>query len=776
MASTDASDNTSNDAFIAHVVLDIPTKSIDSPFTYCVPHGMSVEVGSAVRVPFGKQQVVGFVVSVRPETLDETAKGPLKPIEEVLSQPLFSAAAVQTAQFLAERYIAPLPSCLRLFFPTGAAPKIKKTNGGFETILPKTNESEETWVCAGPEIDTFVPRKGAHRQEVVLDAVRQGNIRQTELRCLYGDVAATVKALAKAGAVVLEKRRRIRHAQDCASTYGATQKPEALTESQTRALAVVEEALSNPQKHAVLIDGVTGSGKTEVYLQAIEQVLARGQGAIVLVPEISLTPQTVTRFRGRFGDQVAVMHSKMSAGERYDQWDLVRLGIARIVVGARSALFMPVQNVGLIVIDEEHEGTYKQESAPRYVTRDVALWFAQQRNATVILGSATPSIESLYQAKHNPAWSYVRLPERANGKPLPPVEIIDMASEFRGGGRKVFSKHLENAIVHELQQQHKVVLLLNQRGFARFLLCRDCGFVPECRQCSTTLTFHEQGNKLVCHHCGYALQAPPSCPSCGSPYLSKYGMGTQRVEADLQALLTSQIGISLTAMPTVIRMDADTTSAKGSHQQLLEQFAEPGASVLLGTQMIAKGLDFEDVTLVGVINADTMLHLPDFRAAERTFALIQQVAGRAGRAALPGQVMVQTYEADSVAIQAAAHYNRNALLATELPKREVLHYPPYVRMANVLIWGSDAARVKACAEGYQQELEQTLKGPEYEGFEVLSATPCAFERIRNLTRWHIVVKCPPSHNMSDALGHIHRKRKTVPGVHTAVDIDPLDLL
>ena len=766
----------------AEVVLDIPAKALDAPFTYAVPEGMDVETGCAVRVPFGNQQAVGFVVGMRALDAQEDAR--LKPIVEVLTAPLFSPVAAETAAHLAERYIAPLPACLRLFFPVGAAPKIKRVQGQWRVDMPKTGSQEETWLMAGPEADAFRPRKGAHRQAAVLDAVRQADIRLSELRYLFGEVSSTVKALERAGAVVREERRRFRDASDAAASYVSAARPDALTESQRRALLCVEAAMDDPAKTAVLIDGVTGSGKTEVYLQAIERTLSRGQGAIVLVPEISLTPQTVARFRARFGDMVAVMHSKMSAGERYDQWDLLRCGAARIVVGARSALFMPVQNTGLIVIDEEHETTYKQESAPRYVTRDVACWMAARRGATVVLGSATPSIEALHAAKHDPAWSYVRLPERANGRPMPQIEVVDMAAEFRDGEKRIFSKRLADAVREELAAGHKAVLLLNQRGFAKFLLCRDCGFVPECRFCSTTLTYHEAGNKLVCHHCGYTVGAPPVCPSCESPYLKRYGVGTQRVEAELKSLLAADAGLlpgiaapdAQAPPPEIIRMDADTTAAKGAHQRLLEQFAAADAAVLLGTQMIAKGLDFDDVTLVGVINADTMLHLPDFRASERTFCLVEQVAGRAGRAELPGRVMVQTYEADSVAIRASAAYDRQLFLRNELPKREVLRFPPYARMANVFLWGRDPHAVRQAAERYRKDLARAVAEAGEEGFEVLAAAPCAFERIRDLFRWHIVVKCPPAAPLSRVLSKVHRARPKTPGVNTAVDVDPLDLL
>ena len=524
----------------------------------------------------------------------------------------------------------------------------------------------------------------------------------------------------------------------------------------------------------VVVDGVTGSGKTELYLRAIEKTLAEGRTACVLVPEISLTPQTVGRFRGRFGDLVAVMHSRMSQGERYDQWDFIKSGAARVVVGARSALFTPLSNIGLIVIDEEHEGSYKQDSAPRYDAREVARWMVERSGGVLVMGSATPSIEALYACEQGGSWTKVDLPDRANGKPLPAVEVVDMAAEFRGGSRAMFSRKLVEGLRCELSLGHKVVLLLNQRGFAKFLLCRDCGFVPTCPSCDTSLTYHERGRMLVCHHCGHTEIAPAVCPECGSPYLKKFGAGTQRVEAELRALLDGMPDVGPDV--PIIRMDADTTSGKGAHERLLEQFAGSDAAVLLGTQMIAKGLDFEDVTLVGVINADTQLHLPDYRAAERTFSLIEQVAGRAGRADLPGRVLVQTYEADNVAIRAAATYDRERFLRAELPKRRILLYPPFVRMANVLVWGRDEPSVRTTAERLFTELEAHIRDFGGDGWSVLPASPCVLAKLRGVYRWHVVVKCPPEDDLSRVIAPLFRARVPEADVNVAVDVDPNDLL
>lgn len=802
---------------IASVILDIPTQALDAPYSYRVPDdacegdAYEVAVGCAVLVPFGPRQAIGFVVALEDcdegQVKDRVGVDPakLKPLARALGPSYFDEEGAACARFLAERFIAPLSACVRLFAPPGGVPRMVRAKEGYWRLeQPAVGEVDDRWVRLGPEGARFEPRKNAVKQRAVLEAVRAGEVRVAELALEFGSVSAVLKALADKGVVEIESRRRFRgvpartsrprlgerlRAHDEAAreesaasgrasyAYAHTFVPSAkppLTEGQTRALAAIEAACARRAGEVVLVDGVTGSGKTEVYLQAIEAVLDAGRTACVLVPEISLTPQTVARFRGRFGDTVAVMHSRMSQGERFDQWDFIRSGDARVVVGARSALFTPLANRGLIIIDEEHEGSYKQDSAPRYHARDVALWMARRSGATVVLGSATPSIESLYAAATDARWHHAVLPERANGRPLPAVEVVDMAQEFKGGSRSMFSCALSRALEKELAAGRKAVLLLNQRGFAKFVLCRECGFVPTCPSCSTSLTYHEQGAFLACHHCGHRIAVPPVCPECGSPYLKKFGAGTQRVEADLRVLIDG-FPLDGRSVP-IIRMDADTTSGKGAHQRLLEQFAAADAAVLLGTQMIAKGLDFDDVTLVGVINADTMLKLPDYRAAERTFDLIEQVAGRAGRASLPGRVLVQTYEADAPSVRAAATYDRALFLRDELPKRRALGYPPYVRMANVLLWGKDEAAVADAARALHAEVRRFVHNFGGSDWVVLDAVPCVLAKLRGSFRWHIVVKCPADHDVSRALLPLFRARKADARVNVAVDVDPEDLL
>ena len=778
---------------LASVILDIPTQALDAPYTYAVPEeagDQPIEVGCAVLVPFGPRQAVGFVIGIEERAEGDWPAGldsaKLKGIVRAVSRPYFDEEGAACAQWLSERYIAPLSSCVRLFTPPGGVPRMVRAQGGYWRLEePTVGEVDDRWVVPGPALADFEPRKNAVKQASIAAALERGELRVAELTAEFGAVSSPLKALEKQGVVRIEHRRRMRGmaegsagsapSADSAAVPSFTPSPKPpLTRGQADALAAIDAARSRGAGEVVLVDGVTGSGKTEVYLQAIEETLAAGRTACVLVPEISLTPQTVARFRGRFGDLVAVMHSRMSQGERYDQWDFIRSGAARVVVGARSALFTPLSNLGLIVIDEEHEGSYKQDSAPRYHARDVAVWMARRAGAAVVLGSATPSIEALHACAKNPSWHQVSLPERANGKPLPEVQVVDMAKEFSGGSRSMFALPLARALEEELAAGRKAVLLLNQRGFAKFLLCRECGFVPECPSCSTSLTYHERGNFLICHHCGYRIPTPPVCPECGSPYLKKFGAGTQRVEAELRVLLDEMPGVD-PGVP-IVRMDADTTSGKGAHQRLLEEFAAADAAVLLGTQMIAKGLDFEDVTLVGVINADTMLKLPDYRASERTFDLVEQVAGRAGRAELPGRVLVQTYEADAPAIRAAAAYDRALFLRDELPKRRLLGYPPYVRMANVLVWSKDEPAVRRVAAELQAALEEAVRDFGGDGWSVLPATPCVLAKLRGTYRWHIVVKCPADADLSDALLPLFRRRKPDRDANVAVDVDPDDLL
>ena len=551
-----------------------------------------------------------------------------------------------------------------------------------------------------------------------------------------------------------------------ASPAPAVPAPANLAVSTASATSVSNPAVPAPvseQRASVfLIDGVTGSGKTEVYLRAIQAVLKRGGSALVLVPEISLTPQTVARFRSRFGDMVAVLHSRLSAGERYDQWDRIRLGNARVVVGARSALFAPLPNLKLVIIDEEHEGSYKQSSSPRYVTRDVAQKLVEMRGAVLVLGSATPSFETLFRCET--AGMRLVLPTRATGKPLPPIQVVNLSAEFRTGNKSMYSLVLREALSRVVERREKAVILLNKRGFASFLLCRDCGYVPMCENCATSLTYHAHPPRLLCHHCNATRQVPGVCPECGSRYFKELGPGTQFAEEQLASFLPPDTPI--------IRMDADTTRGKEGHEKCLDAFIAAEYGVLLGTQMIAKGLDFPEVTLVGVLIADTTLKLPDFRAAERSFQLLEQVAGRAGRAEKDGRVIVQTYWPEHIAIRAAASHNRELLFEQERLVRSELGYSPYGRLADILLWGKNA----------QQVQEQTLIAADAlravlpENWQLLGPSPCLLSKRQGDYRWHLLLKAPAGADIAGIIGPALRAHKPAEGIRLAIDIDPYDIL
>ncbi|MDR3685940.1 MAG: primosomal protein N' [Coriobacteriia bacterium] len=745
---------------VARVIIDIATRELDAPFDYLIPEGLAgIEVGSCVLVDFANRPAVGYVV----EIVAESSFDRLKPLVSLLGGPYFDSVGAVTAAWIAENYVCPLSEAVRLFTPPGGAPRAIKvaTDTGEAWTLRRAGVGpvDDRWAMLAPGANEFKPSARATLQRALLDALRAGPVRVAELAADLGTVDGALKRLAEAGAVQIERRRRHR---DAHVREKSAPRPLKLTDGQTDALAAISSAMERGAGDVLLLDGVTGSGKTEVYLQAIEKALGCGGTACVLVPEISLTPQTVGRFRSRFGDEVAVLHSRLSAGERFDQWDMVRRGEARIVVGARSALFAPLRNLALIVIDEEHEGSYKQSSAPRYHARDVAARIARESGATLVLGSASPSMESRHRCETG-EWTRIELAERATGGPLPPVTVVDMTAEFADGHRSMFSRPLIAGLQRVAERGEKAVLFLNRRGFASFLLCRECGFVPECEACSTSLTYHDVGKRLVCHHCGAVRPVPAKCPRCGSPYLRQFGAGTQRVEADLGSLLPN--------LP-IVRMDADTTLGKGGHERALAEFEALSSGVLLGTQMIAKGLDYPEVTLVGVINADTTLHLPDFRAGERTYQLLEQVAGRAGRGREPGHVIVQTYWPDHPAIRAAAAHDPSIFYDLEEAERLASGYPPYGRLANVLAWGKDRAEVARVCDALSAALSVHLEP----GWELLGPSPAPLSRLKGVWRWHLLLKAPPDAVLAPALRAALKAQPKSSGVLVACDIDPLDLL
>lgn len=785
----------------ASVALDIASRSLGSTFDYEVLPELVLEctVGTTVLVHFSGRLAVGYVLSLHEQPSTNVSLNKILPVERVLAPSAFDEVSAKLACWITREYACPLSEALRLFLAPGQSVKVHRTHEGapWELVCQTSAPIDERWVSLTPAGSAFEPRSNASRQKAVLAALCDGPLRMAELAATLPGSAAAVQSLAKRDLVHIELRRHVRGSDTTSLSSARATRPKHLTHGQTEALAAIAHAQTEARGDVVLIDGVTGSGKTEVYLAAIEATLKQGKGALVLVPEISLTAQTVGRFRSRFGERVAVLHSRLSVGERFDQWDLVRQNKAQVVVGARSALFAPLYKLGLIIIDEEHEWTYKQESAPRYHAREVAAYLARLRGCALVLGSATPSLESLARCKQGSykglGWTRVSMPERPGHAVLPKVRIVDMTQQFSSGNRSIFSAPLQEALEGVVERREKAVLLLNRRGFASFLMCRECGAVPECPHCSVALTYHERGHELVCHSCGRAWPQrafpDPStrCPNCGSRYMAAFGVGTQRVEDELRALVADRAEI--------IRMDADTTKNKGGHQRLLEAFDDAECAILVGTQMIAKGLDFPEVTLVGVINADTTLKLPDFRAGERSYELLEQVAGRAGRGERPGEVLIQSYWAGHPAIQAVARHERSIFSEAELRDREDGYYPPYSRVANIIVWGTFenqvrrtcdeiAMLVRACIQEFEKSgqvqealaqdalAQDALRGR----WEVLGPTECVKAKLNDKFRRHIMIKAPLFADLGPLLMACVDDTKVPRGINIAIDVDAYDLM
>ena len=556
-----------------------------------------------------------------------------------------------------------------------------------------------------------------------------------------------------------------------------------LTDAQARATAEIGHHLQARDGQTLLLHGVTGSGKTEVYLDAVARTLALGRNALILLPEIGLTAQVLDLFKARFGaDEVAVLHSALSLGERHDEWRRIQSGEARVVVGARSAVFAPVPHLGLIVLDEEHDGSYKQDSNPRYHARDAAQFRAAQTGATVILGSATPSLESFYQAKAG-KYGLISLSERIDSRPLPPVAVVDLREEMKAvpapavktaegkqerpepPPRSVFGAELAAALGYCLERREQAILFLNRRGFASFLLCRDCGFTFHCPNCDVSLTYHHAGRYLQCHHCDFRRHIPEVCPTCGGLRLRPFGVGTEKVEDAVRRLLPQA---------RTLRMDRDTMSRKGAHAETLRAFKRGEADILIGTQMVAKGLDFPNVTLVGVVSADTALNIPDFRAPERAFQLLTQVAGRAGRGKIPGQVIVQTFSPEHESVLFAAGHDYLGFYAQAIGERQELGYPPFAHMANLIF--TDESEDEARKRGYRMANVLRAHLGADPNVKLLGPVACPLSRLRGRYRWHLALRAPAKETLLALLRTALAETTAAERLGLALDMDPLSML
>lgn len=539
------------------------------------------------------------------------------------------------------------------------------------------------------------------------------------------------------------------------ASFAATQKLK-LTEEQQKAVAAINAAVDVNMPETFLLHGITGSGKTEVYMQAIDHMLELGKSAIVLVPEISLTPQLVDRFEGRFGNQIASLHSHLTLKKRGQEWARIKSGEAKIVLGARSAIFAPVKNLGIIVIDEEYENSYKQDKNPRYHTREVAFFLAEQHKAVVVLGSATPTMETYYQAEIG-NYKKLDLPQRIDSRPLPPVEIVDL----RKKQGFLLSNRLREELKKTLEAGQQAILFINRRGFFTFVICQECGVAVECPHCSISLTYHSEDKQLHCNRCDYRASAPTICPQCNSTSLRYCGTGTQRIEQEVAQVY---------AKARVLRYDRDSVAKRGSHEEFFATFAEGKADVLIGTQMVAKGLDVANVTLVGVISADTALHLPDFRSAERTFQLITQVAGRAGRHHLPGKVIVQTYSPDHYAIVAATKHDFVAFYEQEIKHREELGYPPFSQLISFVVSGQNKQEAQQVASDLGKKLKEKFDR------EILGPAPAVIARLRGMWRYHILLKSSDLDKARNDVRQIIEKFEVPKEVRLIIDVQPMSLL
>ncbi|MBU4311560.1 MAG: primosomal protein N' [Candidatus Omnitrophica bacterium] len=529
---------------------------------------------------------------------------------------------------------------------------------------------------------------------------------------------------------------------------------------QKHALDSIKKCIDKKKHEVFLLHGVTGSGKTEVYLQSIAHALEKGRSSIILVPEISLTPQTVARFRARFGDKIAVLHSRLLGSRRASEWQRIFSGEAQIVVGARSAIFAPLKNLGLVVVDEEHETSYKQMDVPRYNARDVAIKRAELSNAVVILGSATPSLESFYAARKG-RYTLVELPERIDARLLPEVNIIDMRDELTKTKRfPIFSLPLKNWIEKDVREDKQVILFLNRRGFSTFISCRKCGYVLSCKRCNVSLTYHFHTKKLTCHHCSYRQDPVDICPQCNSSYVKYWGTGTEKVESELHRFFPSA---------RIARMDTDSTHKRGTHEKVLTNFKNHKIDILVGTQMIAKGLDFPKVTLVGVVSADTALNLPDFRSAERTFNLLTQVAGRAGRGDLGGRVIIQTYTPGHYAIQSAKTHDYNNFYAKEISFRKELDLPPFSHMVSLTFRGRKEEKVLKVANSLKDKLEKRNRSKDV---HIVGPAPAPISRMKGTFRWNLFLKSDKVENITGLLRNVLGTRKREGGVIITIDVEP----
>lgn len=706
---------------IAEVIIDSRAKKLNRKFDYKIPEKLEdiITIGSRVLVPFANFKTLeqGYVIKIKQNTEFEVKE--IAGLEENLSE-----EKIKLARWMARKYFCNVSECIKLMLTPGTKSK---------DIEKRLQDKKINFVYMGvSENDIDINSLRGEKQKKAIEFIMKNQgLTIPEIMNFSGVSRETINSLVKKGYIEIKQEKVDRNPLSLKKSN--ENKKLKLTEEQELALEKVENSIEEKKFEEFLLYGVTGSGKTEVYMQLIEKVIKNGKSAILLVPEISLTPQMLDRFIGRFGkDKIAVLHSKLSIGERHDEWIRIKEEKSKIVIGARSAIFAPVKNLGIIIIDEEHDSSYKSESSPRYNAKEIAEKICKENNIPLILGSATPDINTFYRTNleniDDRKITLLKLTKRANNSSLPKVKIVDLKKELAIGNKTMFSTLLHKLIEENLKNKHQTILFLNRRGYSTFIMCRECGYTMKCPNCNISLTYHSFQNKLKCHYCGHEENPVNICPNCGSTKIRYFGTGTQKIEEEVKKEFPEA---------SIIRMDVDTVSKKNSHEEILNKFKKENIDILIGTQMVVKGHHFPNVTLVGVIEADSSLNIDDFRANERTFQILTQVAGRAGREQLPGKVVVQTYNPNSFAIELSKGQNYDLFYKTEIELRKQLNYPPFCDIIVVGFSGRDNNEISKLSTYVYKLLKTNL---ENYNIKVFMPMPAPIDRIKNRYRWRIVAK------------------------------------
>lgn len=733
----------------AGIIVNNDAVKVDKIFTYKIPEGLKkkINLGQRVKVPFGmgNKKIDGFIVQLYEFVeLDPKSISKLKPIIEISDDfQVIKQRDIELISIMRSKYLCTYLECIKVFIPSGLIKGMKfKTKNVISLGKPITDKYERE---PYNKIINFIKQN-------------QGKFSKTQLNKEFNFSLSSLNTLIKYEFLISEEEVVNRYNDRTYKNY----EEKILNHKQQEAV----NTIINSNKKKFLIHGVTGSGKTEIYMNLVKSMMKESKDSIILIPEISLTPQMVERFKGRFGKDVAIFHSKLSDGERFDEWMRVKMGKVKVAIGARSAIFLPFSNLGLIIIDEEHEGSYKSDSDPKYNARDIGDLKSDIEGCKIVLGSATPSIETYYNATRG-QYTLITLNERADGAKLPFVKLVDMREELMSNNKSIFSNSLYEALNHTLNNNEQAILFLNRRGFSTFVSCRKCGYVFKCRNCDISLTYHNYSSNLTCHYCGAKQQVVNTCPRCKSKYVKYFGVGTEQLEEQVKKVFPQS---------KTLRMDFDTTRQKNAYENIYNRFRSGKANILIGTQMVAKGLDFPDVTLVGVIAADLSLNLPDYRANERTFQLITQVSGRAGRGKKSGTVVVQTYSPDSFSIRYAVENDYLSFYKEEIEIRRSMNYPPFSKILAINLSSEDESLLIKSIQNLGNKLH--LKLDINDKIQMLGPCPCGVSKIKNLFRWQIIIKGDLNTEiLEDIKNMVYNELNSVySSIRIGIDVNPNNLL